>query len=126
MTPPLPEEYRHPPFDEDCAPRQLLRLLSGKWTTMILHSLHLLGGHARPTQLMRAIPGLSKKMMTQTLKELEQRQWVYRDIEQVMPPIVEYRLTELGQLFVEPIEMLYQWGIAHSEALNKACSSEKP
>lgn len=92
---------------------------------MILHSLHLLGGHARPTQLMRAIPGLSKKMMIQTLKELEQRQWVYRDIKQVMPPIVEYRLTELGQLFVEPIEMLYQWGMAHSQELKKACSAPK-
>lgn len=87
---------------------------------MILHTIHLLGGHARPTQLMRSIPGLSKKMMTQTLKELEQRQWVQRDIEQVMPPIVEYRLTELGQIFIEPIEMLYQWGITHKKEVDIA------
>ncbi|WP_308720871.1 helix-turn-helix domain-containing protein [Komagataeibacter xylinus] len=115
---PLPDQYRHAPFVEDCAPRRLLRLFSGKWTTMILHTLHLLGGASRPGQLQRAIPGLSKKMMTQTLRELEQMGLVAREVMQVMPPAVEYGLTPLGQHFVTPLEMLYRWGAENAELLD--------
>ncbi|QHC35980.1 helix-turn-helix domain-containing protein [Komagataeibacter xylinus] len=115
---PLPDMYRHAPFVEDCAPRRLLRLFSGKWTTMIVHTLHLLGGASRPGRLQRAIPGLSKKMMTQTLRELEQMGLVARTVMQVMPPAVEYRLTPLGQHFVSPLEMLYRWCAENAELLD--------
>ena len=84
---------------------------------MILHTLHLLGGHSRPGQLQRSIPGLSKKMMTQTLRELEEKGLINRQIHQIMPPNVEYSLTALGKVFVEPIEQLYLWGIDHADAL---------
>ncbi|NHN84984.1 transcriptional regulator [Acetobacter musti] len=116
---PLPDQYRQPPFTEDCAPRRLLRLFSGKWTTMILHTLHLRGGASRPGQLQRSIPGLSKKMMTQTLRELEHLGLVEREVMEVMPPAVEYRLTSLGQAFVEPLEMLYRWGAEHAALLDR-------
>ena len=115
---PLPDIYRQAPFSEDCAPRRLLRLFSGKWTTMILHTLHLLGGASRPGQLQRTIPGLSKKMMTQTLRELERMGLVTREVMQVMPPAVEYRLTALGRQFVTPLEMLYRWGAEHTDLLD--------
>ncbi|GAN87278.1 helix-turn-helix transcriptional regulator [Komagataeibacter intermedius] len=116
---PLPDIYRHAPFAQDCAPRRLLRLFSGKWTTMIVHTLHLCGGASRPGQLQRALPGLSKKMMTQTLRDLERMGLVDRNIMQVMPPVVEYRLTALGQRFVEPLEMLYRWGAQHAALLDQ-------
>jgi len=119
---PLPDHYRLPPFDEGCAPRRLLRLFSGKWITMILHTLHLLGGGSRPGQLMRAIPGLSKKMMTQTLRDLESMGLVSREVRQIMPPEVVYRLTELGEVFVEPLEMLYRWGADHAADLERLAS----
>lgn len=115
----LPDAYRTAPFDENCSPRRLLRLFSGKWTTMVLHTLHLLGGSSRPGNLLRSIPGLSKKMMTQTLRELELYGLIDRDVQQIMPPVVEYRLTSLGQKFIEPIEMLYHWGIDNETALNQ-------
>ncbi|WP_367160310.1 helix-turn-helix domain-containing protein [Kozakia baliensis] len=121
----LPEEYRQAPFDEACAPRRLLRLFSGKWTTMILHTLHLMGGGSRPGQLLRNIPGLSKKMMTQTLRELEQLELVEREVRQVMPPKVEYRLTKLGEVFIEPIEMLYTWGTLHEAELSQVAAASK-
>jgi len=117
MTTSLPARYRQAPFDEDCAPRRVLRLFSGKWTTMILHTLHLQEGSSRPARLQRSIPGLSKKMMTQTLRELEDKGLVCREIHQIMPPNVEYSLTSLGKVFVEPIEQLYLWGIDHADAL---------
>ncbi|KXV28687.1 winged helix-turn-helix transcriptional regulator [Gluconobacter japonicus] len=125
MTRSLPEHYRQAPFDEDCAPRRVLRLFSGKWTTMILHTLHLLGGHSRPGQLQRSIPGLSKKMMTQTLRELEDKGLVSREIHQIMPPNVDYSLTPLGKIFVEPIEQLYLWGIDHADALEALEANER-
>jgi len=86
---------------------------------MILHALHLLGGSARPGRLQRAIPGLSKKMMTATLRELERAGLVERLVHAVMPPSVEYRLTPLGQVFIEPIEMLYEWSILHARDLDR-------
>lgn len=125
MTRSLPAHYRQAPFDEDCAPRRVLRLFSGKWTTMILHTLHLLGGHSRPGQLQRSIPGLSKKMMTQTLRELEDKGLVSREIHQIMPPNVDYSLTPLGKIFVEPIEQLYLWGIDHADALEALEANER-
>lgn len=102
--------YRKGPFAEDCAPRRLLRLFSGKWVTMVLHALHLMGGAARPGSLQRNLPGISKKMMTQTLRELQDLGIIERVVLQTMPPAVEYRLTALGQRFIEPLEMLYCWG----------------
>nr|WP_275891102.1 helix-turn-helix domain-containing protein [Gluconobacter frateurii] len=125
MTRSLPAHYRQAPFDENCAPRRILRLFSGKWTTMILHTLHLLGGYSRPGQLQRSIPGLSKKMMTQTLRELEEKGLINRQIHQIMPPNVEYSLTALGKVFVEPIEQLYLWGIDHAEALEALETNER-
>ncbi|WP_025885027.1 winged helix-turn-helix transcriptional regulator [Asaia prunellae] len=102
--------YRKGPYLEECAPRRLLRLFSGKWVTMILHALHMLGGAARPGNLQRNLPGISKKMMTQTLRELQDLGIIERIVLQTMPPAVEYRLTPLGQRFIEPLEALYCWG----------------
>ena len=126
----LPSVYRHAPLVEDCAPRRVLRLFSGKWTTMILHTLHLLGDASRPGKLQRSVPGLSKKMMTQTLRELEQSGLVSRHVQQIMPPSVEYRLTPAGLIFIEPIEMLYAWAIDHAAELDaltaKQASGARP
>jgi DNA-binding HxlR family transcriptional regulator len=58
-------------LDEDCAPRRVLELFSVKWTTMLLHSLHFNGGTCRTGALARSLPGCSKKMLTQTLREME-------------------------------------------------------
>ena len=105
---------------EDCAPRRVLELFSVKWTSMVLHALHTLhGGTCRSGVLQRSLPGLSKKMLTQTLREMERDGLVSRQVFDVVPPRVEYSLTPLGVEFVEPIEMLYQWGKSHAAALDQ-------
>jgi DNA-binding HxlR family transcriptional regulator len=64
--------------EETCAPRRVLELFSTKWTSMVLHALHdLHGGTCRTGELQRSLPGISKKMLTQTLRELE-RGWIIR------------------------------------------------
>jgi len=106
-------------LDEDCASRRVLELFSVKWTTMVLHSLHFNGGTCRTGVLARSLPGCSKKMLTQTLREMERDRLIDRRIYPVVPPRVEYSLTPMGRLFIEPIEMLYAWAAKNDDALSK-------
>ena len=104
---------------EDCAPRRVMELFATKWTSMVLHALHARhGGQARSAVLLRSLPGVSKKMLTQTLREMEVSGLVSRHVETSVPPAVEYRLTSLGERFVEPVELLYAWGRANGDALD--------
>lgn len=104
---------------EDCAPRRVLELFATKWTSMILHTLHARhGGTARAGVLLRSLPGVSKKMLTQTLREMEGSGLVSRHVQGTIPPAVEYRLTPLGTRFVEPVELLYGWGRDNADALD--------
>ncbi|WP_088183913.1 winged helix-turn-helix transcriptional regulator [Sphingobium sp. Z007] len=105
---------------EDCAPRRMLELFATKWTSMILHTLHARhGGVARTGVLLRSLPGISKKMLTQTLREMEASGLISRHVHGSVPPAVEYRLTPLGDRFVEPIELLYAWGRNNADALDE-------
>lgn len=110
-----PEEQ----WREDCAPRRVLELFSTKWTSMILHTLHARhGGSARAGVLHRSLPGISKKMLVQTLRELEASGLVNRQVYDSVPPAVDYSLTELGQRLVEPIELIYDWARQNAPALD--------
>ena len=106
-------------LDENCAPRRLLELFAAKWTTMVLHSLHQHGGTCRTSVLARSLPGCSKKMLTQTVREMERDGLVARKVFAVVPPKVEYSLTPLGKRFVEPLEMLYAWGKDNDDAIGQ-------
>ena len=66
-------------------------------------------GAQRPSDLARRIPGISKKMLTQTLRNLERWGLVRRKVYPVVPPRVEYSLTALGERFAEPLEVLCRW-----------------
>ena len=116
MQPGTPDEE----WREDCAPRRVLELFATKWTSMVLHTLHAKHeGAARTGVLLRSLPGISKKMLTQTLRDMEGSGLVSRHVERAIPPVVEYRLTPLGQRVVEPVEMLYGWGRANADALDR-------
>ena len=85
----------------ECDPRvealvnDLIGRVADKWTMLLLE---VLGerGELRFTQLSRAVPGISQKMLTQTLRQMERDGMVTRTVHPVIPPRVEYRLTELG------------------------------
>ena len=102
-------------FEETCVPRRVLELFSVKWTSMVLYALQC--GTTRTGELQRRLPGISKKMLTQTLRELERDGLIHREVFAVVPHKVEYSLTPLGELFIEPIEMLYRWGNQHADVL---------
>ena len=116
MKPGTPEEA----WRETCAPRRVLELFAAKWTSMVLHTLHARhAGVARSGALLRSLPGVSRKMLTQTLREMEGAGLVSRHVENVVPRAVEYRLTPLGRRFVEPVELLYAWGRDNADALDQ-------
>ncbi|MBP0616600.1 winged helix-turn-helix transcriptional regulator [Jiella mangrovi] len=105
---------------EDCAPRRVMEIFATKWTSMVLHTLDARhAGRARTGVLLRSLPGISKKMLTQTLRDMEASGLITRHVEGTVPPAVEYRLTALGQRFVEPVEMLYAWGRKNADALDQ-------
>lgn len=92
---------------EDCAPRRVLEIFSSKWTSMILHVLDTRhGGRARTGVLQRSLPGISKKMLTQTLRDMEADGLVTRRVYGTVPPAVDYTLSPLGKRFVEPLEIV--------------------
>lgn len=107
-------------FFADSPPRRLLELFAVKWSTMVLHALyHWPENCARTGELERSLQGISKKMLIQTLRELEQRGLVSRYVYEVVPPKVVYSLTPLGKTFAEPIEVMYQWGLENQAALDE-------
>ena len=112
------EEWR-----EDCAPRRVLELFATKWTSMVLHTLHVRhDGAARTGALQRSLPGVSKKMLTQTVRDMEEAGLLTREVLSAIPPAVRYRLTPLGRRFVEPVELLYAWGRDNADALDALVS----
>lgn len=94
-------------FDEHCPSRQLIELLSDKWTVLLLSALS--GGTRRHAELQRTIQGISQKMLTQTLRSLERDGLVRRTVYPEVPPRVEYSLTPLGERLGEPVEALRRW-----------------
>ncbi|SDQ71130.1 helix-turn-helix domain-containing protein [Pseudomonas vranovensis] len=102
---------------EQCPPRRIHALLAPKWSSMVIYVLSF--GSMRTGQLQRTMPGISKKMLTQTLRELESDGLLARKVHQVVPPMVEYSLTEVGHRFVEPLMALYEWAEDNAELLDE-------
>src|SRR4028118_1404718 len=73
----------------------LIGRVADKWTLFVLEALEE-KGELRFTQLSREVPGISQKMLTQTVRQMERDGLVHRTVHPVIPPKVEYRLTELG------------------------------
>lgn len=86
---------------------QALSLVTDQWFVRIVHAL--MGGKMRYSQLSRAIPSVSKKMLTQTLRRMERDGIVQRTSLPVVPPHTEYELTALGQTLVPPLQELCRW-----------------
>jgi DNA-binding HxlR family transcriptional regulator len=90
-----------------CPVRGILDRLGDKWTTLIVIVLS-----QRPhrfSELHRSIPDISKRMLTQTLRDLERDGLIARRVFPTKPPSVDYRLTELGESLLEPLTVLIVW-----------------
>jgi len=85
----------------------VVAILADKWSIPVIHSLA--RGMKRTGVLRRELAGVSQKMLTQTLRRLEKHGLIERTVFPVVPPRVEYRLTELGESINEPLAHLCEW-----------------
>ncbi|MFQ4141432.1 helix-turn-helix domain-containing protein [Chlorogloeopsis sp. ULAP02] len=111
----VPKNDRKLLLTPDCPMRQMLDLVGDKWTPPVLYILS--SGTSRYSDFQRQIPGVSKKMLTQTLRRLEAAGIIQRTVYPVVPPKVEYNLTPFGEKLIEPIAALANWARQHQEEL---------
>lgn len=90
-----------------CPSREMLEHLSSKWSLLVLHCLS--EGVHRFSELKVKIEGISEKMLSQTLKTLEQDGLVLRTVYPIVPPKVEYQLTILGSQAATKVNELISW-----------------
>jgi DNA-binding HxlR family transcriptional regulator len=94
---------------------EVLSRVGDKWSMQVVMSLG--AGSLRFNALRRAIDGISQRMLTRTLRNLERDGLVSRAVTPSVPPRVDYALTALGRSLVEPVSALGRWAIAHREAI---------
>jgi len=102
-------------FDPNCSSRDVLELIGNKWTMLLLCALY--DSKTRTGQLKRKLEGISQKMLTQTLREMQQHGIVKRISYPEVPPRVEYELTELGYSLAELIVKMERWIVKHHAVL---------
>lgn len=95
-----------------CPLELAIDLIGGKWKCVILW--HLRKGCLRFSELKRRLPGITQKMLTQQLRDLEANGLVDRKVYPVVPPKVEYSLTESSQEFLSALKTMYKWGKYYS------------
>lgn len=90
-------------------------VLYGKWKMRLLWFIN--EGYQRPSELQRKIPDASRRVLNIQLKELEEHELVSKIIYPVVPPKVEYSLTEFGKTLLPVISTIGNWGDEHEERL---------
>jgi len=105
--------------DGSCvAAREVLNRVGDKWSILVIS---LLGdGSQRFSELRRAIEGISQRMLTLTVRELERDGLVTRTVHPTIPPRVDYELTRLGRSLLDTVQALYTWATANRRQIQDA------
>ncbi len=98
-----------------CPVTTAMKVIGGKWKPIILWILR--EKILRFGEIRRFIPGITQKMLTQQLRELEAADIINRKVYPEVPPRVEYKLTEYGATLIPVLESLAEWGSIHREKL---------
>ncbi|MBM7587651.1 DNA-binding HxlR family transcriptional regulator [Bacillus pakistanensis] len=105
----------------NCEKELTLSVIGGKWKMIILWYLGK-EGTKRFSELKALLPNITQKMLTNQLRELEADQIIHREVYPIVPPKVEYSLTEHGETLIPILESMYEWGknyintVAHEKA----------
>ena len=102
-------------YQRDCPSRRLLDRIGDRWTVLIVGALD--ARAMRFTEIATEVDGISQKMLTQTLRSLERDGFVTRTAYPVVPPHVEYELTELGRSLQDPLRALERWAIENMDTV---------
>ncbi|PWK14482.1 winged helix-turn-helix transcriptional regulator [Tumebacillus permanentifrigoris] len=100
----------------NCPVEATLDVIGGKWKALILWRLQ--DQVVRFGDLKRMIPGVTQKMLTQQLRELEQDGLILRTVYAEVPPKVEYSMTEYGESLRPLLRLMCQWGVGHMEKMD--------
>jgi DNA-binding HxlR family transcriptional regulator len=93
-------------------------LIEDKWSLLVISMLG--GGPRRFTELKRGLEGVSQRMLTVTLRNLERDGILTRSVLEVMPPHVEYRLTEMGVTLLDAVQPMIAWGRENVDRVEEA------
>ena len=102
---------------DNCPVEATLELIGGKYKSLILW--HLSGGTLRFSELHQRIPKATPKMLTQQLRELETNELIHREVFPVIPPKVEYSLTETGRSLLPILIARRDWGSTYLRGQNQ-------
>ncbi|WP_426716139.1 winged helix-turn-helix transcriptional regulator [Corynebacterium auriscanis] len=114
----MTREFEFSVFMKDCPSRKLLEKIGSKWVTLVLTTLS--GRTLRYSQIKWEIAGISEKMLTQTLRNLERDGLAVREVTASIPPRVDYQLTPLGESLVTPVMALQSWAEDNMGAIETA------
>lgn len=103
---------------ETCPVRTVIDRIGDKWSVLLI--LHLAHSDHRFSALRRLIPDISQRVLTATLRKLEQDGLVWRDVRPTIPPQVTYGLTMLGRELVQHFDALARWAKASMPAISQA------
>ena len=111
--------------ETSCPVEATISLIGGKYKSLILWKL--VSGTLRFSQLRKEVPCATPKMLTQQLRELEADGLLKREVFPVVPPKVEYSLTEFGRSIAPVLEAMYSWGTGylHEQGREVNCSMEQ-
>ena len=94
-----------------CPAEKTAKLIGGRWKIVILW--YLFQGVKRFSELQRALTGVTQKVLTQQLRDMERDGIVARTVYAQVPPRVEYSITPLGMSLKPVVEAMHQWGVDH-------------
>jgi len=106
----------------NCPVETTISLLGSKWKLLILRELF--KGTRRFGELARGVPGISQKMLTQQLRQMEEDNLVHRKVYPEVPPRVEYSLTQTGESLKPILDAMHRWGAKYVMQNAKQCSRE--
>ena len=99
----------------ECPVATTVQLIGNKWKLLILRNL-VYNGKQRFTDFVKSIPGISKKVLTDNLRSLEENGIVEREVFAEVPPRVEYSLSDLGKTLKPVLDALKDWGVDYKSA----------
>ncbi|MFE2141331.1 winged helix-turn-helix transcriptional regulator [Streptomyces sp. NPDC059456] len=103
---------------EDCGIRDVLDRIGDKWSVLVV--VELAQGVRRFRQLQRAVPGISQRMLTLTVRRLERDGLITRTVYPTVPPQVEYELTPTGHSLTHLVKALADWSAQHRDGIARA------
>src|SRR6476469_7542766 len=115
---PSPGNPDSPDHTECIVVREILDRVGDKWSVLVISLLAERG--RRFSELSRSIDGISQRMLTLTLRQLERDGLVSRTVHATVPPRVDYALTALGESVIPPLTGLLEWAVAHGSDIADA------